>query len=491
MVLNLVKCLIACTVFYLFVISPVSALTNPGFETGDYGDWFHVGTTEIGTTYAYSGTYGAKVAAPGAPSAYIGQSITLDEWLSFERRLLDTSEADFTVSWQGSSPTGNAVLYTEAGTSGWSRIYVDTSDRIGYYGNIKFSGTSYTGDGFEVWLDDVSTSEAPYGDLTGYVHDNYGYPIGPAYLSIDLSGFTTESDDFGYYEINDIPNGDYLLTVTSGQNLDFTANISITNDLEYNVTLTRKSPEIISGPSVIESSQSSLRIGWTENSVTDSVKIYKGTSTNLIYTMDTSYTYINSYTDSSLNCGTPYDYWIQPFDDAVAGSKYEVSGITDNCDVLVVPPVYTATPTPTPTETPDDGVEDEEGLIEIIDEFVDNVIEDLTELFDETLIEPTKVIIEEVIIHVSTTFNWLLLGFVYLSTLVGRIFNKVEDLVEIIIDTALYGTVAMIVILLMSFVGLSFIFSSELISVIVFIIVGFGFGVIPEFLKSEDIPGRD
>ena len=490
--MNLVKWAIICAVLYLFAIIPVSAVANAGFETGDFTNWNDVcGDNVVGTTYANSGTYGAKIAAPGCPSTRLEQSIGLGTWLSLDRRIIDTSEADFVVFWQGISPSGNEELYREAGASGWDRIFIDTSARSGNYGNLILTGTSYNSTGFEVWLDDVSTSEAPYGDLTGYVHDNYGYPIGPAYLSIDLSGFTTESDDFGYYELNDIPNGNYVLTVTSGNNYDYTANISVTNDLEHNVTVTRKSPEIISGPSIIESSVTSLRIGWTENSVTDSVKIYKGTSTNLIYTMDTSYTYINSYTATGLDCGSINTFWIQPMDDAVAGPKYVISDVTDECAVSAPLPIFTATPTSTPTETPDDGVEDEEGLIEIIDEFVDNVIEDITEIIDETLIEPTKVIIEEVITHVSTTFNWLLLGFIYLSTLVGRIVSKVEDLVEIIIDTALYGTVAMIVILLMSFIGLSFIFSSELISVIIFIIVGFVFGIIPEFLKSEDTPGRD
>ena len=117
--MNLMKWIIICAVLYLFAITPVSAVTNAGFETGDLTGWFSTGSNEVDTTYAYSGTYGAKVSAPGAPSAYIGQAVGLGNWLSFDRRLIDTSEADFIVSWQGTSPTGNAILYTEAGTSGW------------------------------------------------------------------------------------------------------------------------------------------------------------------------------------------------------------------------------------------------------------------------------------------------------------------------------------------------------------------------------------
>jgi len=490
--MNLINWITICVVLYLFVITPVSAVANAGFETGDFTNWNDVcGDNAVGTIYANSGTYGAKIAAPGCPSTRLEQSIGLGTWLSLDRRIIDTSEADFVVFWQGISPSGNEELYREVGSGGWDRIYIDTSARSGNYGNIIFTGTSYTSDGFEVWIDDVSTSEAPYGDLSGYVHDNYGYPIGPAYISINLSGFNTESDDFGYYELNDIPNGNYLLTVTSGQNYDFTANLSITTDVEYNVTVTRKLPDIISGPFIIETSQTSLRIGWTENSVTDSVKIFKGTNTNLIYTMDTSYTYINSYTDSNLECGTFYNYWIQPFDNAVEGSKYQITGETENCDISAIPPFIPETPTPTPTETPPpDDDEEEEGIIEIIDEIIDNTIEDLSEFFDETLIEPTKVVIEEVIVHVTTTFNWILLIFIYLGVLAARMMNRGNDLVMAFVDTLFYGTIALLFILILTVFGVLSLLSNEMIATIVFIVVGIIFGFAPEYLKKENI-GND
>lgn len=162
--------------------------------------------------------------------------------------------------------------------------------------------------------------------------------------------------------------------------------------------------------------------------------------------------------------------------------------------IVAPPPLYTEIPTPTKTDIP---IADEENGDSIIDEIIDIVndlivqpIENLIEFFDETFIEPTKVIIEEVIVHISSTFNWMLLVFVYLSTLVGRIVNKIEDAVTLVIDTALYGTIALIVILLLSFIGLAFIFSNELIAVIVFVVTGFGFGMLPEYLKKEDSLGK-
>lgn len=487
--MNLIKLIIVCTVLCLFAITPVSAVANAGFETGDLTNWFSTGSNEVGTTYAYSGTYGAKVSAPGAPSTYIGQAVGLGNWLSFERRIIDTSDADFIVFYQGISPSGNTELYREVGTSGWNRIFIDTSNMSGYYGNIMFRGTSYTGEGFEVWIDDVSTTEYPPSTLSGYVEDSEGDPM-LAYLSLNSSIDPVESDVItGYYEFTDVPSETYLLTVTKPTQQDYTAVIVFSGDTEHNVSMTRLLPDLIYGPFVIDTEQTSLMLGWTENSVVDFARIYQGVSTNLIYIKDTSYAAVNSHTVEGLDCGSPYTFWVQPMDGVIAGPKYEVSDITDLCDVSAVVPIIDPTPTPVPTEIPDDenGEDDEEGIIEIIDKIIDDITDDVIEFFDESLIEPAKVVIEEVIVHVTTTFNWVLLGFVYLSTLASLIINKREDVAGVIVDTALYGTLATMTILILSFVGFSVIFSNELIAIVIFVVVGFIFGILPETLKDKDV----
>ena len=487
--MKLIKWIIVCAVLYSLMVSPVSALTNAGFESGDYGEWFDIGGTDIDTTYAYSGTYGAMIRTPGAPSSWIGQRITLGEWLSFERKLLDTTNSSFTVSWQGTVPTGNTVLSTESGTSGWGRIYIDTSHMSGYYGNLKFSGTSYY-TGFEVWLDDVSVSEFPPSTLSGYVKNTEGNPV-RTYIDLNTSSETIESDDAtGYYEFTDVESGSHLLTIDGFVYDDYSTVLAVNGPTEHNITLSRQLP--ILTVTNIYPEQYEMLLTWKRNIVVSDVKVYRGTNTNLIGTAGSGSYLTGFYQDESAECGTIYNYWLQPMDDDVEGTKYALSDITDACDVSAVPPMYTVTPTP--TETPDgneiDNGDEEEGLIGIIDEIIDSTIEELTEFFYETIIEPTKVVVEEVIVHTATTFNWVLLLFVYLSTLVGRIVIKIEDVFEVAVDTALYGTIALVFVLILSFVGLSFIFSSELTSIVVFVIVGFIFGILPEHLKSEDLPGR-
>lgn len=480
--MNLIKLLIFCVVFHTLIISPASALTNPGFEIGDYGDWSDAGDTDIGTTYAYSGTYGAMLKTPGAPSSNIEQRITLGEWISFERKLIDTTNSSFTVSWQGTSPTGNAILYTETGTSGWNRIYINTSNRSGYRGNLKFSGASYF-TGFEVWLDDVSVSEFPPSTLSGYVKNTEGHPV-HTYIDFNTSSETIESDDAtGYYEFIDVESGSHLLTIDGFVYDDYSAVLAVNGPTEHNITLSRQLP--ILTVTNIYPEQYEMLLTWERNIVVSDVKVYRGTNTNLIGTAGSGSYLTGFYQDETVDCGTPYNYWLQPFDDEIAGSKYALSDTTDPCDVSAVVPIFPVTPTP--IDVPDDGDDEEEGLIEIIDEIIDDIINDVVEFFDDLLIEPTKVIIEEVITHVTTTFNWVLLVFVYLSTLIGRIINKMEDVVTLVIDTALYGTIATIFILILSFIGFSVIFSNEVIAIVIFVVVGFIFGILPETIKNKDV----
>jgi len=473
----------------LALISPVSALTNPGFESGELGDWFDMGSVTVGTDYAYSGDYGVRVKTPGSPSSYVGQRITLGDTLSFEMKILDVSESNVVVSWQGTFPPGNFLIETYTSTHGWQRKYIDTSAWNGYNGNLKFSTTSYNAsEGF--WLDDVSVTEVPPGILSGYIKNTEGTPV-RTYIDLNTSSETIESNDTtGYYEFTDVESGSHLLTIDGFVYDDYSAVIAVNGPTEHNITLSRQLP-ILSTTNIYPDRYEML-LTWTRNVVVSDVLVYRGTDTNLIGSAGSGSYLTGFYQDESVNCGTPYDYWLQPFDDDIAGSKYALSEITDNCVVSAPLPIYTTTPTPTETPPPDNGDEEEEGLIEIIDEIIEEIIDEIVEFFDESLIEPTKVVIEEVIVHVTTTFNWILLGFVYLSALAGRIINKREDMIGVIIDTALYGTLAVIFILILSFIGFSVIFSNELIAVVIFVIVGFVFGLLPEFINSnEDLPGND
>ena len=493
--LNLMKCLILFLFLLLISFLPVSGQIVNGHFNSDLNNWVCAGdlTCTRGSVNNYDGTYYAKIGAEPTGNTTTTLSQTVDvtgysrlELVSRGRIQQSSDRGGYMRMYVGSDWEDLNEGWTE-GLSWWDQTVPITgtgTQTVKLEINTWFRPPeSYAG--VVMFIDNVVL--IPYPILSGYVEDSEGDPV-LAYLSINNSENTAIESNAatGYYEFPYQEEGVYLFTVTKPTQQDYTAVINLTTHTEHNVSMTRLLPDLLSGPWILQTSQTSLVLGWTENSVVDSAKIYQGTSTNLIYTKDTSYTAHGSHTVGNLDCGTPYTFWIQPMDGAIAGSKYEISEETDGCIVAAPVPIYTATPTP--TETPDDGEdEEEEGLIQIID----NTIEELTELFDETIIEPTKVVIEEVIVHLSTTFNWILLLFVYLSTLAGKIVNEREDVVELIVDTALYGTIATIFILFLSFIGFSVIFSNELIAVVIFVIVGFVFGILPEFIKSEDLPGKN
>jgi len=493
------------TIFIIFLlilcigVNPVSAQIVNGHFNSNLNSWTCAGdiSCDRGSTGSYDGTYYAKFSAEP-----ISQNTTLTT-LSQNVDVTGYSRIELVAKGriQESADRGGHMRMYVGGN--YANLNVGWVEGLSWHDhNATISGTGVQEVRLEIYtwyqppesyagvvmrIDNVVL--IPYPVLSGYVEDSYGNPI-LAYLSLNNSEDPIESNaTTGYYEFPYQEEGVYLLTVTKPTQQDYTAVINLTTHTEHNVSMTRLLPDLLSGPWILQTSQSHLMLGWTENSVVDSAKIYQGTNTNLIYTKDTSYTAHGSHTVSDLECETPYTFWIQPMDGVIAGTKYQISGETDGYDVSAPLPIYTATPIP--TQTPDNG-EDEEGLIEIINEIIDNTIEELSEFFDETLIEPTKAIIEEVVTHISSTFNWIILIFVYLSTLAGRVINGIRNISNLAVDTALYGTLATIFILLLSFIGFSVIFSNELIAVIVFVIVGFVFGMVPEYMKSdEDLPGRN
>ena len=488
------RCFTLFLMVIIIIFVPASAQVLNGHFNSDLSYWTCAGdiTCTRGSISSYDGSYYAKIGAEPISQATtltsLSQSVDVTGYSRLElvsrgriqqssdrggymRMYVGSDWEDLNEGWtQGLSWWDQTVPITGTGTQTVKlEIYTWYQAPESYAGVVMF-------------IDNVVL--IPYPILSGYVEDSEGDPV-LAYLSINNSENTAIESNAttGYYEFPHQEEGVYLLTVTKPTQQDYTAVINLTTHTEHNVSMTRLLPDLLSGPWILQTSQTHIMLGWTENSVVDSAKIYQGSSTNLIYTKDTSYTALGSHTVENLPCGTPYTFWIQPMDGVIAGSKYEIDGETDGCQVAAPVPIYTATPTP--TETPDDVEDEEEGLIEIIDEIIDNTIEDIVEFFDESLIEPAKVIIEEVVVHISTTFNWILLIFIYLSTFVGRMLSNTKDTLELIVDTALYGTLATIFILFLSFIGFSFIFSNEIFAVIVFVLIGLGFGIAPEYFKSE------
>ena len=488
--LNLMKCLIFSLFLLLVSFLPVSGQIVNGHFNSNLNDWTCAGdiSCDRGSTGSYDGTYYAKIGAEP-----ISQNITLTT-LSQNVDVTGYSRMELVAKGriQESADRGGHMRMYVGGN--YANLNVGWVEGLSWHDhNATISGTGIQEVRLEIYtwyqppesyagvvmrIDNVVL--IPYPILSGYIEDSYGNPV-LAYLSLNNSEDRIESNaTTGYYEFPYQDEGVYLLTVTKPTQQDYTAVINLTTHTEHNVSMTRLLPDLLSGPWILQTSQTHLMLGWTENSVVDSAKIYQGSNNNLIYTKDTSYTSLGSHTIGNLDCESPYIFWIQPMDGVIAGSKYQISGETDGCDISAIPSIIPGTPIPIETPPPD---ENEEGLIEIIDD----TIEELTELFDETFIEPAKVVIEEVVIHISSTFDWILLMFVYLSTFAGRIIKGGRDVLNLIVDTALYGTLAMIFILFLSFIGFSIIFSNELIAVVIFVVVGFGFGLLPELIgKNEE-----
>ena len=497
--LNLMKCLILFLFLLLISFLPVSGQVVNGYFTDGVNNW-----TSSGDGATQWSEYGGESGSD--PAVRLIMSFVKD--VAEEKTQTMTQSVDVTGYEHLVFNMKGAMFEQPADNDGYGEVTIGSSTPV-YIGNqgwqnyevdIVGSGVqtlefelyhwdavsiNYNHDA-QIWVDHVQLTDQYLFTLSGYIKNTEGNPVS-TYPYLNNSD-STESDDItGYYEFTGLEAGSYLLSINGFVYDEYTYEIDISADTEHNITLTRQSP-ILSATN-INPGQEYMLLTWTRNVVVSDIKVFRGSDTNLIGTVGGGSYLTGYYQDESVTCGTPYNYWLQPFDDAIAGPKYALSDTTDPCDITAVPPVFPVTPTP--TETPDDGDdEEEEGLIEIIDEIIDNLIEDVTELFDEALIEPTKVIIEEVVVHVTTTFNWILLGLVYLSVLAGRFVSNHEDFIKLIADTALYGTLAVISILILSFIGFSIIFSNELIAVVIFVVVGFIFGILPEYLKSEDLSGR-
>ena len=338
-------------IFSLILQTPLAAgITNPGFETGDLTGWSDIGNVTVGTDYAYAGDYGCRVKTPGAPSSRVSQTITLSDTLSFDMKILDVSEDNVTIWWQGISPSGNFALDEYTSTCAWERKYIDTSARNGYYGNLMFVVTSNNAsEGF--WLDDVSTTETQPATLSGWIDNNLGNPVSSATVTLNNSGGETTSNDTGYYEITGLSSGTYSITATSPTHGDYIDSVPVSGDTQKNITMTRLSPVLTYTDT--DTTVTDVFLLWKRNIVVDNVRIYKDTETRLLTTVGSGSYLSGMYTDKNLDCNKGYVYWLQPMDGSIVGPKYRIDAKTDPCtDGGGGGTVPDPTPDPTPVVTP-------------------------------------------------------------------------------------------------------------------------------------------
>lgn len=385
------KLLIFIILFLLFIIPTGSAqILNGDFE--DYTEpppvwnhWINGNFTEGSINdvvvqydhHAYTGTYGwmgrsfikGNGETESSLTTYSQQNVDFTGYnnLTFYYKLQysntpDTKEGCIYVgNNKHSLPfTDNTWTYYNIDVSGYEGVKtLRMSAKVGLIANVPV----------HYWvkfqIDDIAlTNFNPV--LYGYVTNNLGNPVSAATITLNNSGGSTTSNDTGYYRIEEIPSGTYTISATSPTHIDYSDTVSITTNTEKNISMTRLTPTL-SNVGIIDSSENTLRIGWKENAVVDSVRIYQGTNTNLIATEDTSYISLASYTVGNLDADTGYNFWLEPWDGAVSGIKYYVSGTTDGDggggggggggD-----PTPTATGTPGPTPPPWTNITDEDWL---------------------------------------------------------------------------------------------------------------------------------
>lgn len=96
--------------------------------------------------------------------------------------------------------------------------------------------------------------------------------------------------------------------------------------------------------------------------------------------------------------------------------------------------------------------------------------------------EPVLIIIEEFIDFISTSYNWIFILLAYLGALIPKIPTKNETQ-EILVDTALYGTIGWILVLILN-IFIPIISISEILSMVIFFFSGLILSVLSN-LNSE------
>ena len=84
--------------------------------------------------------------------------------------------------------------------------------------------------------------------------------------------------------------------------------------------------------------------------------------------------------------------------------------------------------------------------------------------------EPILIIIEEFITFISTSYNWIFILLAYLGALIPKITTK-DETQEILVDTALYGTIGWILVLILN-IFIPIISTPELLSMSIFFFSG-------------------
>ena len=187
----------------------------------------------------------------------------------------------------------------------------------------SYYGTSIT------YVDNIIlTGYDPNKTIDGYVtKSSNGDPLESASICLNNSGGSAASNESGYYTISDIPPGIYSISVTRSGFADYIDVITISDNIEKNISMSYSIPTIES-LSILDAGDNSLLLGWKESIGADGVYIYVDSQEQIFTTVLTPYTNVKMYDLTNLEPGTAYNIWCKPFKDTLEGSMYYVSGAT-------------------------------------------------------------------------------------------------------------------------------------------------------------------
>ena len=361
--------LILSFIIIIQTVYAVNIITNGDFETGTTSSWNKYviaggsGTMVVDSNYSRSGSYGMRIWTTNGQWTCATHSSAM--WSQFNEFSMWYKMNNFSYPGDATILMGDTYHTEWSSTeqkSTWTKLTLPTNNRVAYL-RICISG------GGELILDDVYGGDVSNFTLNGYIKNNYGNSVYGALVELNGSAGSDSTNESGYYEISDISSGTYTISATSPTHQDYTeSGISITSNTVKNITMTKLTP-VLSNVRIIDKTDTYIWLGWNENTVVDSVNVFKDTDSHLFTTVNTAGSNVGSYKDQNLACDKGYVYWLQPVDGSVTGAKTRIDGETDPCnDGGGDGGTPTPTPTPGPTPPPWINITDDEWLSLTLDE---------------------------------------------------------------------------------------------------------------------------
>lgn len=316
---------------------------DPNSAPGLYYHSGYDGIGYVGGTHMYGQTWGRV-----QKTVYFNEDCNVD--VQVHSSWSGTPGDEYLRLYVNGSPVGSDWLLTGGFYHTWSNVSFTEGNRVvalqfGTSNPYSVHTTMYY----------VSNQHWEFYDLTllndkslvyGVVTDQDNVVIQS--VAVNVGGYEVTTDSIGYYQVIVNDSDTYSVSASKTGYTDYSGSVTVsTSDVEKNIQL--QGPTL-SNITILSTTDNLISIGWDLDNITDTVKVYRDTNTNLIGQSTGTL-----YTDSNLAPGTSYDYWLEPWVGASSGSKYPISGNTKSGGGPGPDPTPQPTPQPTSYPEPDHG----------------------------------------------------------------------------------------------------------------------------------------